>query len=644
MAEMTLKDVIERLKSEGQLIRNTGTNSLKSMKETLVVISENIIEQTSILREMLELNQEIYNDQKSKEQLQSVGKSIIDNRRTSTPETPAIEESINETVNIFSGLLKKLGALGVLAGAAAIAVGGAIGVVRGQIQAIAIFFPTVVQSISKSFNDFIKSITSTFTNAVNFLRTSMRLVFANIIVVFDDLLAFLRGNFLPDSQSMMARALTAVGNLITRLVEPFLDLGRMISDLISGPVSNIRSSFTGIMNGLRTFGSVLAGIARVVSRVFLPLTIIMTAFDTINEAIQGFAESGILGGLEGAINGFVTSLITMPLDFVTNMAAWVIDKLGFDETADAFREFSFSDLFRSLTRTIFGTIESFIGWVGTIFTDPRAAFDQSLASLLGVGRSIVDLFYAPVDSFVTWIQEKLGWSDENAPSFSMIALIDDWVESFTNWVSEIFSFLPSVDEVKRMMFNALPNWMQRLIGGEDLEVDTGSPNNMRNQITALQAQREQMIMTAQEAAGTSGIPYIDPDTSRIDSQIAELAARMAENSNRDGTRGFLDFGAMSPALLHGIEAVVPRNTEAGEFLDRFFNENWERITPAQQILSRSLSEVDTYAASSMQPIIINNTPVTNMPVNNITGGTNVTTQSNTTVIGNGGSGLGRFAN
>jgi hypothetical protein len=45
-----------------------------------------------------------------------------------------------------------------------------------------------------------------------------------------------------------------------------------------------------------------------------------------------------------------------------------------------------------------------------------------------------------------------------------------------------------------------------------------------------------------------------------------------------GTSGFQNFGDQSVATLHGVEAVVPRNTPAGDFLDRYFTNDWQAKT------------------------------------------------------------------
>jgi hypothetical protein len=65
----------------------------------------------------------------------------------------------------------------------------------------------------------------------------------------------------------------------------------------------------------------------------------------------------------------------------------------------------------------------------------------------------------------------------------------------------------------------------------------------------------------------------------------------------------------------------------------------------QNIFSKIYETIrDAAIEFNSAPIIINNTPVTNAPVNNVTGPTNVNNSSSTIVISGSSSGLGRFAN
>lgn len=96
---------------------------------------------------------------------------------------------------------------------------------------------------------------------------------------------------------------------------------------------------------------------------------------------------------------------------------------------------------------------------------------------------------------------------------------------------------------------------------------------------------------------------------------------------RFGTPGFVNFGRGTRATLHGMEAVVPRNTLAGRMLDANFDDNFNR-----------LERVANAGAGGAGHLIIN-APTTLAPnVNNVGGHTSLSTHN---VVGGGGGGGGR---
>ena len=99
----------------------------------------------------------------------------------------------------------------------------------------------------------------------------------------------------------------------------------------------------------------------------------MVAWDTIMGAIDGFSEgSGIIDslflGLKGAIDGFVTSMFTVPMDLIKDMVSWVLKKFGFDEAAMSLDSFSFTDLWKSMTQGIYDFLDGLIDSIVGVFT------------------------------------------------------------------------------------------------------------------------------------------------------------------------------------------------------------------------------------------------------------------------------------
>lgn len=624
MAEATLTDVIERLKAEGQLTRNTGTNSIKSVKVSLTSTLE---KQTTILQNMLKVMTSQAQLQEKQDKLGKAGKDVGE-VEPSKEKTEKVKKEQGETNNILLLAFKGLTGLGLSLAAIASSVGITAGLILGQVRAFQAFFPRTTAAISSSFANIVTSFTETFRNTISRLNTRITTVFSDFGNWIRGLLSTARTgiNRLGIIGRLFTSAIMGIANSIRSIANVFTAVAKTIGTAVR-TAAGISGRFSGILRLLRSFGSVVTSVARVVGRMFAPIVVVITAFDTIRGAIDGFTEGGILGGLQGAIDGFFTSLVTKPLDLVKDVVAWVVGKFGFDETSEVIRSFSFTELFTSLTGVIFDNIKSAITWVKTLFTDPVEALHQLWKTYVGSVNSIADLLFMPINAAVNWLRGKLGWSDEDAPEFSIRETIEKWVDDFIDWLKEAFSFLPSLDEVKEKLSSMLPKWMRPETREEQIE-------RLSDRIQDAKSRRDDA-----PAETTWRNPFAKTQ-SDWDEEIVDLERQLQDlMSFRTGTRGFMDFGAGTPAMLHEVEAVVPRNTTAGEFLANNFTENWEPIM-------QRVSDIERYALqqSMAAPIIVTNAPTVAPVNNNIRGATNVSNQNISGVGMPDASGLGRFAN
>ena len=183
---------------------------------------------------------------------------------------------------------------------------------------------------------------------------------------------------LDDFKSFPAKMGAAIGNIVKTILAPFNfvlepikgDFAKGIKAVFGGGddvsmlsklFNIIKAPFTAVMAGINKtmdfvkgafaifdegskFMTVLGNIGRVIGRLFLPFTVIMTAYDTIKGAIKGFEKDGFLGGLTGAVKGFLNSILGAPLDLLKDAVAWVLGKFGFDDTAEILKKFSFTKL------------------------------------------------------------------------------------------------------------------------------------------------------------------------------------------------------------------------------------------------------------------------------------------------------------
>ena len=157
-----------------------------------------------------------------------------------------------------------------------------------------------------------------------------------------------------------------------------------------------------------------------------------------------------MGGLKGGIEGFATSLITIPLDLVKDLVAWVLKKFGFDKEAELLKNFSFTTLFTNMLDGLFEFISSAVDWVKTLFTDPVKAIKLLWQGLYGEEGIINTIIWKPISKAINWIMEKFGWKsdDPNAPDFDLYTFVKDtWktvvaqvkagFKSFGNWIASL---------------------------------------------------------------------------------------------------------------------------------------------------------------------------------------------------------------
>ena len=420
----TLEDVIQRLKAEGQLTRNTGTNSIKSVSskiETLKPIFESIKTNLEIQTKTL---QEFLETKRRDEGLASVSGDATpsDQPPANPPEDEKPKKSKEKDFDFFSNKML------LLAGGLTAAAGIAIGAIKGQFNAIKAYFKFFTPNLFKSF--------SILRGDLIYMRVVAQEIFENAITT-------LRNMFNFGGQSKVGQVFAAFTRIFDALIEPFRVAITAITDIVTNVRSgtNIVTTTLGRIGGfLKAIGGVFTGMVRLVGKLFAPIAVIMTAIDTVKGAIQGYADGGIFGAVKGAIDGFFTSLVTVPLDLIKDLVAWVLGKLGFDESSEALKSFSFTELFKSMTSGIFNFLSDFVDWVKLIFSDPVAALKQYWSGLVGEG-GVLDILWTPISLVIDWVTKKFGWRDEDAPTFNLLSYIKDVWNNVKNTVVEKFQSL-----------------------------------------------------------------------------------------------------------------------------------------------------------------------------------------------------------
>jgi len=556
----TLQGVIERIRAEGQLTRNKGTNSVKVTNDILKTISVNIEGMYNVMQTNLALMKEKLGDQGDDDLLRPKNTPAPAGNDTPAPtqQGPDIAGDTKNTLAIFGGL-------GIIGKGIALALGGALGVIQGQLIAIKAVAKTLTP---KAWSAGLNTLKTRVNNRITALRTGLTTSIAGIRASVTTGLANF-GEFLKiDPKSNLGKTITGFKSFFTPIGDMIKGASETLKGIVGGegkgPMSKIKN-FLNIMKGyFTTLGATVAGVARVVGRIFAPIAIIVTAFDTVKGAIAGYAEDGILGGLQGAIDGLFTSLITKPLDLLKDAVAWVLGKLGFDNSAEALNSFSFTELWTGMTDKIFDGVKDAIKVVKDLFT-----FGEEDKTALGLLGKLTDIIYAPINMAINFIRGLFGWNEEGAEPFK---LNDYIVEQFNAGITWAKDALSGVSETIRTKFGELSDWI------------TGIPDRV--------TMEAKVMMTNLKAKLKIGFLMFGEWFASIPDRIKLMALETIRNMK--GGVGKLIVGADDVA-------------EARAAVDNRSSDLQERLQKVEDERVAKLAELDKEAAAMTQ----NNATVTN---------------------------------
>ena len=199
------------------------------------------------------------------------------------------------------------------------------------------------------------------------------------------------------------------------------------SQLFAGFVKSFMGPFKMITGFASKFGAILG-------KIFLPITILMSAFDFITGFMDGFDEGGILGGLEGGLSKVFANLIGMPLDLLKSAVGWIAGVFGFDGVKETLNSFSFSQLIKDMIGGIFDGIDGVVTFVKDLFT-----FDD--LSFGGIFSKLTDIVFLPLNLAINFVRGLFGWgSEDESEPFRLSTFILGIFGTVKDWVMGIFSW------------------------------------------------------------------------------------------------------------------------------------------------------------------------------------------------------------
>src|SRR6056300_886169 len=349
MADLPTVNAVNELKEQVTIDRQALQ---KSMRAGLLNVVKSVDRLHTTFENAFRLQQEML-DLQAQALIAAREKEIEDARK----------KDKKEPSSAMAAMTKELGGFG---SALAIALGGLVGAVKGQLIAI--------QAFGKTFTPFVKTFVKTFTpnrllDAYKRMKNGLDILKVYASAAGPEIVEALKGGVKNFGQSLLkfvkaadtglfADVFKRLKTYIKPLIDVFVDAGKTIKSISAGPAENLKKYFGMFKDYFGKFGSTLGKIASVVGKIFAPIAIIMVAIDTVRGIIDGYAEGGFLGAIQEGIKAFFNSLIFKPLDMLKSLISSVLEFFGASGVAEALDSFSFEEIFSSLIDNIFSSIET----------------------------------------------------------------------------------------------------------------------------------------------------------------------------------------------------------------------------------------------------------------------------------------------
>lgn len=506
-----MSEIVERLKAEGQLTRNTGTNSIRAVRIQMdkfegifETISEQVTLQTKLLADMVEtsmdqlrINAETGEREKARQQREDLADAQEEDRDEPADVSPARAE--REGPGLFS-MLSGMGIGKLLIGGALLGAGlfAAYNIAKGFID----------EKTGGGWSAFEETLTSTLSemdwqglkNDILSIGTTVK----ELSIKLAELLGMIVG-FLENPWSLFTiGAGFAAGKLATRAA-----LGALFGTTAASA------------GAAGTFGALGATLGRALGfslrRLVPGLGFIMP--DEIADATVS----------EQAERTLAAQGITRPAESIRNVSPELYDRLNLEYE---------EQLQAMIDRLNVLAMEAAADYVAAA---DAARTPEQKGEIVALRAQNVenDRIAAEIRRSADLLEAANNSIENRGLNFLGVNLrgtnLDDMRQSLGDAVADAFAETTSHRANPYNVETGLAMFRRRVLSG---------------------------ILSGNE---------LTPEDSRF---IAALRDAFDNNSFRRGTKGFQDFGPASFAILHGREAVVPEETPAGRFLNQFFNEDF----------------------------------------------------------------------
>ena len=541
-------EVIDRLKAEGQLTRNSGANSLKSVRDTLASelagIGEGIGNMSSGIAEMATATQ------------------------TPAPQSAADQEEEQDNEERQNNILSMIGNLGkgigdlAKSGAdkAGDAAGGAFKGIMGFIKKFKMLFiaggimlllpilekffnSPIWTQMKKTFND---KILPALIKLKDFFMTTMKPFFEDVL-----------------------------GILFNFLGKGFEAIGTLIDDIFG---ENADTSFIGIVKSIGKYigtmlDATLTAVFNIIARIFG-----MEGTDSVFGSIGNFFSS-IYDSVAGFFTVTIPAAIANALSFLTQMKDKVVGIFTdlWNQVRDLFGDFSVFKFVEDTFGQLFTTIKNIFGG------------DFSLANLVEGGKALFDIVFYGINLAINAVKDIFGFGDPEKPFklseflFGPEGIVTSVVNFFKKIFSPDFDIMANVEKAIANIFGLFTEMFNKIINfdfmgwitenipgvGKVIEVVGGIGGAIGRMFESDAERDERLLKEGAEAAVKAAQVSGKVDAEAVDKGLSDMSMVTTKASLRMGKE-------ITETLLPGMQKFADMSAE--EFQKATLKDSGEKIS------------------------------------------------------------------
>lgn len=261
-------------------------------------------------------------------------------------------------------------------------------------------------------------------------------IFAPVTKFFQRIGNFFKKGFQPilkvfDNAKKTLSGVTKSGGTLGKFFGFLKKVGGVVGKVFKPLTKGFKQGFGVVTKFASTAG-------RVLGKLFLPITILMSVFDFVKGFMRGFSEDGIIGGLKegiiSVVDGLFGSLIRMLTVIPTKLAEW----LGLDNFAFAIQT-SVNDMINGFYTAFGGLVDIIVG----IFT-----FDgeKIMTGFSDVWSGIVDIVMLPFRLLGGLLADIFGFEfiQELKEKYNIGNMIKKMFAQVKLFIADMFDWVPGL--------------------------------------------------------------------------------------------------------------------------------------------------------------------------------------------------------